>query len=134
MCWPEDRVPHPQPNASVTQPGDLWLLGKHRILCGNALEDRDYRRLLDDEKAEFVFADAPYNLPIDGNVCGKGSIRHREFAMASGEMSKGGALELMGMGIALMLDQRQLADPRIGLAQLDTDMRGKPDLAFSRSV
>ena len=45
-----------------------------------------------------------------------------------------GALELMGMGIALMLDQRQLADPRIGLAQLDTDMRGKPYQAFSRSV
>ena len=45
-----------------------------------------------------------------------------------------GALELMGMGIALMLDQRQLADPRIGLAQLDTNMRGKPYQAFSRSV
>src|SRR4029077_4424522 len=92
---PEDRIPDPQPNASVTQPGDLWLLGKHRILCGNALEDRDYRRLLGDEKAEFVFADAPYNLPIDGNVCGKGSIRHREFAMASGEMSKGGFADFL---------------------------------------
>jgi DNA modification methylase len=92
---PGDRIPDPQPNASVTQPGDLWLLGKHRILCGNALEDRDYRRLLDDEKAEFVFADAPYNLPIDGNVCGKGSIRHREFAMASGEMSKGGFVDFL---------------------------------------
>jgi hypothetical protein len=40
----------------------------------------------------------------------------------------------MGMGIALMLDQRQLADPRIGLAQLDTDLRGKPYQALSRSV
>src|SRR5215472_13740846 len=45
-----------------------------------------------------------------------------------------GALELMGMGIALMLDQRQLADPRIGLTQLDTDMRGKPYQALARSV
>src|SRR5215831_12941537 len=45
-----------------------------------------------------------------------------------------GALELMGMGIALMLDQRQLPDPRIALTQLDTDMRGKPYQAFSRSV
>ena len=45
-----------------------------------------------------------------------------------------GALELMGMGIALMLDKRQLADPRIGLAQLDTDMRGRPYQALSRSV
>jgi hypothetical protein len=71
---PEDRIPDPQLNTSVTQPGDLWLLGKHRILCGNALEDRDYRRLLDDEKAEFVFADAPYNLPIDGNVAKAPSV------------------------------------------------------------
>src|SRR5215467_9831516 len=45
-----------------------------------------------------------------------------------------GALELMGMGIALMLDQRQLADPRIGLAQLDTGMRGKSYQALARSV
>ena len=40
----------------------------------------------------------------------------------------------MGWGIALMLDQCQLADPRIGLAQLDTDMGGKPYPALSRSV
>lgn len=85
---PEDRVPDPLPDASVTLPGDLWVLGNHRILCGNALVGEDYERLLNGDKAEFVFADPPYNVPIDGNVCGKGAIRHPEFAMASGEMTK----------------------------------------------
>ncbi len=85
---PEDKVPDPVAGPSVSQPGDLWLLGKHRILCGNALDHDAYERLLEGEKAEFVFTDPPYNVPIDGHVCGKGAIRHREFAMASGEMSQ----------------------------------------------
>jgi DNA modification methylase len=85
---PEDQVPGPRPDACVTRPGDVWVLGKHRIICGSALEDADYVRLLGDDKAEFVFTDPPYNVRIDGNVCGKGAIHHREFAMASGEMSK----------------------------------------------
>jgi hypothetical protein len=85
---PEDEVPQPLEGPSVSQPGDLWLLGKHRILCGDALDHGAYERLLDGEKAEFIFTDPPYNVPIHGNVCGKGAIRHREFVMASGEMSK----------------------------------------------
>jgi DNA modification methylase len=92
---PEDRIPDPLPDASVTQPGDLWLRGKHRILCGNALDEQDYTYLLNGEKAEFVFTDPPYNVPINGNVCGKGAIRHREFAMASGEMSKGSFIDFL---------------------------------------
>ncbi len=84
---PEDRVPDPRPGPTVSQVGDLWLLGRHRILCGNALEDDAYQRLLEDEKAEFIFTDPPYNVPIDGHVCGHGRIRHREFAMACGEMT-----------------------------------------------
>jgi DNA modification methylase len=85
---PEDEVPEPLEGPSVSQPGDLWLLGKHRILCGDARDHSAYERLLDGEKAEFIFTDPPYNVPIHGNVCGKGAIRHREFAMGSGEMSK----------------------------------------------
>jgi DNA modification methylase len=84
----EDESPEPLPGPSVSQPGDLWLLGKHRLLCGDAVDQCAYEWLLDGDKAEFVFTDPPYNVPIDGHVCGKGAIRHREFAMASGEMSK----------------------------------------------
>jgi hypothetical protein len=84
---PEDEVPEPLSGPAVSRPGDLWLLGKHRLVCGNALNDVAYELLLSGEKAEFVFTDPPYNVPVDGHVCGRGRIHHREFAMASGEMS-----------------------------------------------
>jgi DNA modification methylase len=84
---PEDDVPQPTATA-VTKPGDLWVLGNHRLLCGDAREATAYESLLDGTKAEFVFTDPPYNVAIEGNVCGLGSIHHREFAMASGEMSE----------------------------------------------
>jgi hypothetical protein len=44
---------------------------------------------MNSQMADVVFTDPPYNVKIDGNVCGKGAIRHREFAMASGEMTEG---------------------------------------------
>jgi DNA modification methylase len=73
---------------AVTQPGDLWQLGKHRILCGSSLEDASFRVLMAARRAHAVFTDPPYNVPIDGNVCGNGAVRHREFAMGSGEMNE----------------------------------------------
>ena len=73
---------------AVTQAGDLWQMGKHRVLCGNALHDSSYQALLGNRRAQAVFIDPPYNVAIDGNVCGKGSIKHREFSMASGELSE----------------------------------------------
>lgn len=73
---------------AVTHTGDLWQLGKQRLLCGNALHDSTYQALLGNRRAQAVFIDPPYNVPIDGNVCGKGSIKHREFSMASGELSE----------------------------------------------
>jgi DNA modification methylase len=55
--------------------------------CGDARDEGTYSKLLDGDKAQLVFADPPYNVSVDGNVCGLGNIRHREFAMASGEMT-----------------------------------------------
>jgi DNA modification methylase len=75
------------PEAAVTRLGDLWILGKHQLLCGDAREKRDYSRLLGAEKADLIFTDPPYNVEIDGNVTGLGRHSHREFAMAAGEMS-----------------------------------------------
>jgi DNA modification methylase len=72
----------------VTQTEDLWLLGKHRILCGNALAEASFKTLMSNRRAHMIFVDPPFNVKIDQNVCGKGSIRHREFVMASGEMSE----------------------------------------------
>ena len=85
---PEDNVPERSPGPAVTQTGDLWLLGTHRLLCGDARDEAAYDHLLAGGKAEFVFTDPPYNVAIDGNVCGLGRVRHREFAMGSGEMSE----------------------------------------------
>jgi DNA modification methylase len=73
---------------AISAPGDLWRIGNHVLLCGNALEKASYHALLGSKKAQMVFVDPPYNVPIAGHVSGKGKARHREFAMASGEMSQ----------------------------------------------
>jgi DNA modification methylase len=73
---------------ALTKPGDVWLLGNHRLICGDALDESVYSALMNGETADLVFTDPPYNVKIDGNVCGKGSIHHREFAMGSGEMTE----------------------------------------------
>ena len=72
----------------VAAPGDLWILGKHRIICGNALTPQTYAALMGDQRAGAVFTDPPFNLKIHGHVSGKGRRRHREFDMASGEMTR----------------------------------------------
>lgn len=83
----EDQIPELAEQV-VTQPGDMWQLGQHRLLCGDARSSEDLSKLLANEKVDIVFTDPPYNVPIDGHVCGLGKIRHREFAMAAGEMSR----------------------------------------------
>jgi DNA modification methylase len=85
---PADRIPE-APNIAASRPGDLWHLGRHRLLCGNALLPKHVASLLGDERADLIFTDPPYNVPIDGHVCGLGSVRHREFAFAAGEMTRG---------------------------------------------
>jgi DNA modification methylase len=70
----------------ITVPGDSWKLGKHRVICGNALHESAFRVLFDGRRADMIFADPPYNVRIDGNATGNGSIHHREFSMAHGEM------------------------------------------------
>lgn len=85
---PADEV-HPsllqQPITSKL--GDLWQLGKHRLLCGSALDRDDLDRLMGMERASVAFLDPPYNVSV-GSIVGRGQIKHAEFAMASGEMSQ----------------------------------------------
>jgi DNA modification methylase len=87
---------------AVTKPGDIWLLGDHRLTCGDALDPSTYAALMEGKRADVVFADPPYNVKIDGNVCGKGAIRHREFAMASGEMSEAEFLNFLSKALSLL--------------------------------
>lgn len=72
---------------AVTIPGDLWQLGPHRLICGDARDADAIRRLLDGAAVDLIFTDPPYNVAIDGHVGGLGRVKHREFAMASGEMT-----------------------------------------------
>jgi DNA modification methylase len=82
-----DYVPELSTEPAVTSPGDLWQLGRHRLLCGDARSAEHVARLTGGAAVDLIFTDPPYNVPIDGNVGGLGSIKHREFAFASGEMS-----------------------------------------------
>ena len=75
-------------NQPVTQFGDLWQLGRHRVLCANSLDEASFRTLMARRQAKLVFIDPPYNVAIDGNVSGNGSIRHRDFVMAAGELNE----------------------------------------------
>jgi ParB-like chromosome segregation protein Spo0J len=80
--------PSPSSKQPVTRAGDGWLLGEHRVDCANALEEGSYVALLNNKRAAMVLSDAPYNVRIEGNVSGLGRIRHRDFVMASGELSE----------------------------------------------
>jgi len=87
----QDKVPDVDPDVQpITKLGDIWLLGKHRIICGDSLKSETYERLFKDstKKAQMIFTDPPYNVAISGHVCGNGKVKHKEFAMASGEMSQ----------------------------------------------
>jgi DNA modification methylase len=74
----------------VTRLGDVWILREkgHRVCCGDARKQKSFTILLGGQKATMVITDAPYNVVINGNVSGLGCAQHREFAMASGEMTQ----------------------------------------------
>jgi DNA modification methylase len=82
-----DRLPATDLASAVNRRGDLWIMGRHRLLCGDSREATTFAQLMDGERADLIFTDPPYNVRIDGHVCGLGRIRHREFAMGAGEMS-----------------------------------------------
>lgn len=85
----ESETPLPDfAQPAISQAGDLWKLGDHRLYCGNALDSVAYERLMQGKRASAGFSDPAYDVRIDGHATGLGNIRHREFAMASGEMNK----------------------------------------------
>lgn len=69
----------------VSRLGDLWLMGDHRLLCGDATDPGSFATLLDGEKVRVVVTDPPYNVEVAGHITSGG--KHGEFVMASGEMS-----------------------------------------------
>ena len=129
----EDEVPEPASNSAISRRGDLWLLGAHRLLCGDARDNTDYQRLLDGDKAEMVFTDPPYNIVIDGNVCGinpHSTIHHREFAMASGEMSPEAYAEFLNSA----LEQLVIHTTDGSIHYVCIDWRHIPEMMSAASV
>lgn len=84
----EDEVPLPHHGPAVTRRGDCWDVGRHRLVCGDATLREPYLALMGRSRAQMVFSDPPYNVPINGHVSGNGKVQHREFVAASGEMSR----------------------------------------------
>jgi hypothetical protein len=87
---------------AVSQAGDLRLLGGHKVLCDSVLDAASYRALMATEKAAVVFTDPPYKAPIQGHVSGLGQIRHREFPMATGELTPEGFAQFLKTALSLL--------------------------------
>jgi len=102
---PADTLPASPASAQVSRPGDLWALDRHRVFCGDALSVASYTTLMGSQKATMVFVDPPYNVPIDGHASGLGSIRHENFAMASGEMSEAEFTDFLARACTLLAAQ-----------------------------
>jgi 16S rRNA G966 N2-methylase RsmD len=85
---PADQVPEVSSGAPVTRPGDIWEIGKHRLICGDSTKRETYVALMGETRAAMMFTDPPYNVPVSGHICGSGKTQHREFAMAAGEMTE----------------------------------------------
>jgi DNA modification methylase len=84
---PDDVLPETA-KARVSHVDDLWLLGRHRIYCGNSLSDSSYSASMAGRHADMVFTDPPYNVKIVGHAGGLGTIQHQNFKMACGEMDE----------------------------------------------
>jgi DNA modification methylase len=85
---PADALPEFSTLPPVSKIGDLWMLGRHRLLCGSALDVAAFTALMGEERAATVITDPPYNVRIDGHASGLGAVHHRPFPMASGEMNR----------------------------------------------
>lgn len=83
-----NNIPFIEEADIVSKPGDIWQLGDHRIICGDSLKKETFESLFGSKRADMIFTDPPYNVKIEGHVCGAGKTHHKEFGMASGEMSQ----------------------------------------------
>lgn len=86
----------------VSQPGDLWHLGPHRLICGDCRDPEVVDQLMQGSYARLVFSDPPFNVAINGHVSGLGAIQHDEFVMGSGEMASGEFTEFLHAGLEQM--------------------------------
>ena len=100
----DDKLPALNENSGRCHIGDVWQLGRHRLICGDALDPRVIETLMSGEKARMIFSDPPFNVPVDGHIGGAGKTKHREFAMASGEMTSAEFTEFLTRAFANLAD------------------------------
>lgn len=93
-----NKIPYIPENEIVSKIGDIWTMGNHRIICGNSLEADTFKNLMGDKVADMILQDPPYDLKIGGHVC---RTEHKEFAMASGEMTSEEFTEFLKSSFAL---------------------------------
>jgi DNA modification methylase len=129
---PDDTLPAIPEGPAVTVLGNVWLLGPHRIVCGDALDADSFHKLLGSEKAQMAFADPPYNVRVNGHVSGLGKRRHREFAMASGEMSSKAFADFLTTSFTRMTEV--LVDGAIAYVCMDWAHTGELLAAAAKSL
>lgn len=117
-------IPSVEDGPPISALGDLWILGNHRILCGDARVPSCIDRLMDQSSAAMVFSDPPYNVAIPGHVSGKGKHQHANFAMASGEMSPTEFEDFLSVTVSAMAENVHHS----GLLYLCMDWRHIEDL------
>ncbi len=94
----DDIEPGWQTGPVVSRQGRVWLLDQHRLLCGDARHPPDLDRLMESSRAAMAFLDPPYKVRV-GGVVGRGRVKHAEFAMASGELSRGDFVEFLSASL-----------------------------------
>jgi DNA modification methylase len=97
-----DTLPSDETKFQICKPSDLWLLGNHRVYCGDSLFAASYLALMAGKRAAMAFTDPPYNVRVDGHISGLGRVHHREFAIASGELNKAEFSEFLTKVCALL--------------------------------
>lgn len=112
----EDEVIPDSDGPAVTQLGDAWQLGRHRILCGNATDESAFKVLMCGKVVKLVFVDPPYNVKV-AHIGSRGRYKHREFVMASGEMTEEQYVEFLSK--AFLLLARYSADGSIHFVCID---------------
>jgi hypothetical protein len=98
---PADTLPE-SASVQVSQIHDVWIFGKHRLVCGNALFQDDFTLLMGDSRATAVFSDPPYNVRIPGHAGGNGKVTHKNFVMASGEMTQSEYTDFLTTALKLL--------------------------------
>ena len=126
----DDVIEQPEPTTPVSQPGDLWCLNRHKVAAGDCRNPDTIDQLKDGKLASMVLSDPPYNLKIDGVVSGLGKTTHREFPVASGELSVVAFTEFLTDG----LQQSSRASVDGALQYFYMDFRHMGELLHAGSV